>query len=363
MEDLIDKDNLIKPPRMGEIVEGKIIGRGQSSIFVDLGAIGTGIIYGKEFYDAKENLKNLKNGDPLFAKITELENEDGYIELSLSGASRELNWENLKQMKEKGDLLTVRILGANKGGLLAEVSGIQAFLPVSQLSPEHYPRVEGADTTKILRELQKFINQDLEVKIFDIDSREGKLILSEKAKETEKIKEFLKNFKAGDVVEGEITGITDFGAFIKFLPLEDVAREDGAKKIELEGLIHISELDWQLIEDPAELVKIGEKVKAKIIDISNNKISLSLKALKKDPWLEIEKNYKKSDKVSGTVTKFNPFGAFIKITPEIQGLCHISEFGTKTRMEEKLKIGDKYDFQILEIRPEEHRMSLKLTEE
>jgi small subunit ribosomal protein S1 len=358
MENLLEKDNLIRPPKVEEIMAGKIIGRGRSSIFVDLGIFGTGIIYGKEFYDSKDALKNLKIGDQIVAKIIDLENEDGYIELSLSGASKELSWEILKQKKENGEIITVKILAANKGGLLTEVSGIQAFLPVSQLSPEHYPRIEGADATKILKELQKFINKEMEVKIFDLDPKENKLILSEKAKEFEKIKEFLKNYKIGDVVDCEISGITDFGAFVKILPPENLKEKE--KIVEIEGLIHISELDWQLIENPAEIIKIGERVKAKIIDISGDKVSLSLKALKKDPWTEIEKKYKKGDTVKGVVTKFNPFGAFVKITPEIQGLCHISEFGTKSKMEEKLKIGKKYDFQILEIRPEEHRMSLKL---
>jgi len=362
MENLMEIDNFIKPPRVGEIVEGKVVARGRSSVFVDLGAVGTGIIYGKEFYEAKNDLKDLKIGDQVFTKIIDLENEDGYIELSLSGASKELTWDNLREKKEKGELITAKILGANKGGLLTEISGIPAFLPVSQLAPEHYPRVEGADSAKILRELQKFINTDLELKIFDLDPREDKLILSEKAKGAEKIKEILKNYKVGDVVEGEITGVTDFGAFIKLLPSEALAKENPTEPLEIEGLIHISELDWRLIENPAEVVKIGEKVKAKIIDISNDKISLSLKALKKDPWVDIEKDYKKSDMVKGAVTKFNPFGAFVKITPEIQGLCHISEFGTRSKMEEQLKIGEKYEFQILEIRPEEHKMSLKLTD-
>jgi len=173
--------------------------------------------------------------------------------------------------------------------------------------------------------------------------------LSEKAKATEKIKKLLENYKVGNIVEGKITGITDFGAFLRFGQ-------------DLEGLIHISELDWKLIEDPTEVVKIGQIVKAKIIDISGDKVSLSLKALKEDPWLDIEKKHKKGDIVSGKVTKFNPFGAFIQITPRIQGLIHISEFGNRGRMEVKIEIGKKYDFQILEIRPEEHRMSLKLVE-
>jgi len=349
MKELLEKNDLLKPPKIGEIIEGKIIGKGKSSVFLDLGPFRTGIIYGKEFYAVKDKLKNLKIGDKVFAEILDLENEEGYIELSLSQASNKLIWEELKEKKENGEIISVKILGANKGGLITKISDIPAFLPVSQLLLEHYPKVEGGDTIKILRELQKFIGKELELKIFSLDQQSDQIILSEKARESEKIKEILKNYKVGDVVEGEISGITDFGAFMKFGGV-------------LEGLIHISELDWKIIEDPTEIIKIGEKIKVKIIDISGNKVSLSLKALKKDPWLTLEKKYKKGDVVSGKITKFNPYGAFVQITPEIQGLVHISEFGTKTKMEKLLKIGEKYNFQILEIRPKEHRMSLKLVE-
>jgi small subunit ribosomal protein S1 len=345
-------------------VEGKIIGKARSAAFLDLGPLGTGIIYGKEFQEAKDELKNLKTGDSVLAKIIDLENDDGYIELSLNQASNELIWERLREKKEREEMVVIKILGANKGGLLAEVSGIPAFLPVSQLLAEHYPRVEKGDTAKILRELQNFIGNEIEVKIFDLDPRQGKLILSEKAKENEKVKDLLKKYQVGNVVEGEITGVTDFGVFIKF----PVASESDEPK--LEGLIHISELDWQLIENTKDVVKVGERVSAKIISIANNKVSLSLKALKKDPWLEIEEKYKKGDIVEGKVSKFNPYGAFVQILsddketgPKIQGLCHISEFGTRAKMESSLETGKKYKFQILSIEPKEHRMSLKLEDE
>ncbi|MDI6602521.1 MAG: S1 RNA-binding domain-containing protein [Patescibacteria group bacterium] len=343
-------ENLLKPGKVGEIIEGKVIAKESGKLFLDLGPIGTGIIYGREFYEAKDKIKDLKIGDNLFAKIINLENDEGYIELSISRAGMELSLEALKQKKEKGEKIIVKIKGANKGGLLTEAMGIPAFLPVSQLLPEHYPRVEKGDTSKILRELQKFVGKTLEVKILDLSHKGEQIILSEKAKELDKVKEILKNYKVGDLVEGEITGITDFGAFFRF----------GTEN--LEGLIHISELDWKIIEDPTEIVKVGDVLQAKIIDISGDKVSLSLKALKKDPWQNIEKKYKKGDIVSGKVIKFNPFGAFVQLSPEIQGLCHISEFGTKAKMEKKLKIGKKYDFQILEIRPQEHRLSLKLVE-
>jgi len=354
---LEDRDNLLRPLREGEIVEGEIIAIDKSGVSLDLGIWGTGLIYGKELIEGKEILKNQKIGAKIHAKVIDLDNEDGFIELSIAQAGKEIAWEELLEKKRKGEIIKAKISKANKGGLIAEIRGIPAFLPVSQLAPEHYPRIPGGETAEILKELQKFIGKELEVKILDLNQKNNQLILSEKAKEAEKIKEALKDYKPGDIVDGEITGIVDFGVFIKFLPPQ------GDESSALEGLIHISELDWKIIENPSEVVKVGQVVKAKIIDISNNKVSLSLKALKKDPWKKIEEKYKKGDVVSGKVTKFNPFGAFIQVAPKIQGLCHISEFGSQKKMEETLKIGKKYNFKILLIEPKEHRMTLQLQKE
>src|SRR3989339_667590 len=285
----------INPLQVGATIEGKVVARDRSSLFIDLGIHGTGIIYGREFYSVKDVIKNLDIGDKVFAKIVEVENDEGYRELSLRDATKEISWQRLKELKDSGQILSVRITGVNKGGLLTAIDNIQAFLPVSQLAPEHYPRVIDADKQKILKELQKFIGKTLEVKILDLLAQENKLILSEKAKSEEKTKETLKNYSKGDTIDGEITGIADFGAFIKF-PF------------------------------PAE-----------------NK-----------------KQYKKSDVINGKVTKFSAFGAFVEIMPKIRSLCHISEFESKEKMEEQLKLGETYDFQVLLIEPKEHRMSLKL---
>lgn len=331
---------------IGSTIEGKVVARDRSSLFVDLGIHGTGIIFGKEFYQAKDIIKNLQAGDKIFAKIVEMENEQGYKELSLKEASSEITWQKLKDLRDRGELIQVRITGVNKGGLLTSLDGIAAFLPVSQLAPENYPRVNDADKQKILKELQKFIGRTIEVKILDLSVSEKKLILSEKAKSDEKLKEILKSYKKGDIVDGEITGIADFGAFVKFG--------------ELEGLIHISELDWQLVENPSEIVKVGQAVKAQIIDINNNQVFLSLKALKENPWEKIEKEYKKGNVIKGKPTKFSPFGAFVEIAPKIRGLCHISEFSSKEEMEKNLEIGKEYEFEVLLVDPKEHRMSLKL---
>ncbi|MCD6402253.1 S1 RNA-binding domain-containing protein [bacterium] len=351
MKELLEKNSELKPLKLGQIVEGKIIERGRSKIFLDLGPFGTGVIYGKEFYNVRGELRDLKEGDKILAKVTSLDNEEGYIELSVSGATKELAWEKLKEIKEKGEIISVKIIGANKGGLLAKVSGIPAFLPVSQLSLEHYPRVEDANPEKILKHLQKFVGKNLDVKILDLSQKDEKLILSERAKETEKIKKALSNYKVGDVIKAEVTGVTDFGVFVKF------------GKENLEGLIHISELDWKIVKEPSAILKVGDKVKAKIIEISDDKVFLSLKALKENPWLKIEKKYKIGDIIKGKVVKFNSFGAFIEIEKGIQGLLHISEFKDVKEMEKALEVGKEYKFKILSIDSKEYKISLALVKD
>jgi len=338
---------------IGSLVKGKVVARDRASLFIDLGPIaGTGIIYGREFYEAKDTIAKLNIGDTVSSKVVDPENDEGYVELSLKDAIKDIGWQKLREMKINEEIITVKITGVNKGGLLSSLNGMSAFLPVSQLSPENYPRVADADKQKILKELQKFVGQTLEVKILDLMPSEGKLILSEKAKSEQALKEILKDYKVGDIIEGTITGIADFGAFIKF-PVS-------IEKTQIEGLIHISELDWQLVQNPAEVVKVQEQVKAQIIDIKNSQVFLSLKRLKENPWEEIEKKYKKGDVLKGTVISLSPFGAFVEVLPRIRGLCHISEFATQQEMEASLKVGEKYDFEILLIEPKEHRMSLKL---
>jgi len=360
---------------VGSIVEGKVVARDRSSLYIDLGNQGTGIIFGREFYEAKDTIKALEIGDTVFAKVVEMENEDGYRELSLRDATKDINWQKLREMKETQEIIKVKITGVNKGGLLTSINNIAAFLPVSQLSPENYPRVADADKAKILKELQKFIGKTLEVKVLDLLAEENKLILSEKAKTEQLLKELLKDYKKGDIIEGKITGIADFGVFIKFPASQKTAEaESTTDEKAIEGLIHISELDWQLVQNPAEIVKVGEMIKAQIIDINNNQVFLSLKSLKENPWEKIEKEYKKGDIIKGKVISFSTFGAFIEVLPKIRGLCHISEFATdgqsgqaglarvspQKEMEGLLKAGESYDFEILAIEPKEHRMSLKL---
>jgi len=340
----------INPPIVGNLLEGKIIEQKGSSVYIDLGPCGTGIIYGREFISAREPLRQLKPNDLVVAKVIDTNNEAGYIELSLKDAGQEIIWREAKELERKKETLTLPVSDANKGGLILEWKGIQGFLPTSQLRLKHYPRVEGGDKEKILDELKKLVGENIIVTIIDSDSQEKKLIFSEKGTEAEEIKEIISKYKVGDIIECDITGIVDFGIFVKI--------EEG-----LEGLIHISELDWALVENPADLYKVGEKVTAQIIEIKNNKISLSSKALKTNPWQAAGEKYKKGEIVKGVVIKFNKHGALVSIEEGVAGLCHISEFGTEKKIKEILELGKSYPFQIVLFEPQDHRLILAFIDE
>ena len=356
MKDLIEKIKIVNPIKAGDIIEGSVVGKGRSALYLDLGMFGTGIIYGKEYKTARDLLRKCENGEKVTAKIISLENEAGYVELSASKAGQDFAWETIKEKKESGEVIKAKILGANKGGLLTKVMNLQAFLPVSQLSSKNYPKVQDGDSTKILGEIQKFVGSEMSVKVLDFSQKEEKLIVSEKIEEIEKIKEILREYKVGDTVEGKITGLADFGAFILF-------------GNNVEGLIHISEMAWQIVKNPSEIVKEGEIVKAKIIEINNNRVFLSLKSLKGNPWESIKGKYKNGDIIKGKVTKVNHFGCFVQLISDkeinedkIQGLCHVSEFGTIEKMVKVLLVDSEYDFEIISIEPEEHRMILKMAQ-
>lgn len=341
MKDILGKEEF-KLPKEGEIIKGTILNTSRSSIFVDLGSLGTGIVYPGEFYDNPNIVKELKPGAEVMAVLLELENDEGYRELSLKKAQLVSAWQDIENKKNEGEVIEVPIMNINKGGLIVEVNGIQGFLPLSQLSPEHYPKVEGGDTTKIVQALQKFKNESFKVKIIDASEDEHKLIVSEKAIAEEAAKEELAKLNVGEVVEGEITEVTDFGAFIK---LSDV----------LDGLIHSSEIDWKFIEDPREVLSPGQKVDAKIIDIEGGRVSLSLKQLKEDPWKGIEEKYQVGQKLEGKIMKIKSTGAFVELPGEIIGLIPAAELENK-----EIEIGQVYPMAIVSIDPEDHKLMLTL---
>ena len=348
-------------PEIGDTVFGEVIEVSSNEIYLDLAPFGTGVVLGKEIKDGLGNGK-LKLGDEVQATIIDLENEEGYIELSIREASYEKAWDDIESKRDTQDKVSTKVLSANKGGLLVEINGISGFLPVSQLSSKNYPRVEDGDKNKILNLLKKLVGQDLEVKILDADRETEKLIASEKAAQSEKDLEVISSLNVGDTVSGEVSGVVDFGAFVKFALAAVPGKEDGRR---MEGLVHISELAWQLIEDPRTIVKVGDKVEAKIIGIDGDKISLSIRALQKDPWSLIAEKYSIGDIVTGTVNKLNHFGAFVYLDKDIHGLAHISEMSEAypgRTLEELLKTGEEYAWKILSIEPKSHRMGLVLAD-
>ena len=360
MADFLNQQKIFFP-KEGDVVEGKVIEIGSNAVYLDLGVFGTGIVLGKEIKDGLGTTDKLKIGNTVSATITDIENEDGYIELSVREASIERAWQDLEQKQMKEETFSTKILDANKGGLIVEVNGITGFLPVSQLSNEHYPRVEEGEKSKILEKLRSYIGTEMQVKVIDTDRENEKLIASEKAAYSAEEKKAVSELKDGDIIEGEVSGVVDFGAFVKFFPpsKSDSTREED----KLEGLVHISELAWQLIDNPRDIIKTGDKVKAKIIGIDDTRVSLSIKALEKDPWASAEEKYQAGKTYEGQVRKINHFGAFVYLDDDIHGLAHVSELLEQNpgkNIEEIIQAGQTYRWKILSIEPKEHRMGLAL---
>lgn len=341
-----------KLPEVGDTVKGTVISIDNGAVRLDIDGIITGVIRGSELFNESHEYSNIKVGDTVEATVVEQENEQGEMELSFRIAGHQRVWDRMTEYVKENVTLKAKVLQANKGGLMMQVDALQGFMPVSQLSPENYPRVPGGDKNRILEHLQRLIGKELQVKVIDVDQKDEKLIVSEKAVWEDEQKAVLDSYKIGDVVEGEISALTSFGAFMKF--------GQG-----LEGLIHISEIVWQRIDHPKDVLKVGDRVKAQIIDLNKSKIYLSMKRLVDDPWKHVKDKYTLGQEVSGEVHKIEPFGLMIKLDDEIHGLAHISEVSDAPitdikDLREKFKIGEKHAFEIVSIEPAEHRLGLKL---
>ena len=271
---LLEKSDFMIP-KAGDLIRGAVISASKSEVKLDIGGIMTGVVRGPELYEDDEEYAGLKPGDEVEATVIEEENENGELELSFRFAGQERAWSELKDALANKRVIGVKVADANKGGLLVKYRQIAGFLPVSQLAPENYPRVSGGDRGKILEKLKSFVGQELGVKLMTMEEKDDKIIFSEKEAWNEKRRDVISKYKAGTVVEGEITAVTDFGVFVAFGD-------------NLEGLIHISELAWQRIDDPADLYKPGDKIRAEVIGLENAKIFLSAKKLMKDPWQDVE---------------------------------------------------------------------------
>ncbi len=343
MDDLLNEVQQ-KQLAAGEVIEATILSVAKHEIWLDLGINGVGMVPRREIgYGQK-----LEVGEPVVASVVDPEIEDGQALLSLRKAAKDRGWDEVKALFEKGETLEVTPYDANRGGLLVELEGVRGFLPVSQLSAEHYPRVGSSDKDEILQRLNSLTSQILKVRILDADRKSNKLIFSEKEAVREDMQARFEKLKVGDDVKGVVTGVVDFGAFVNV---------DG-----IEGLIHISEISWERVENPSDYVKVGDQVSAKIIAIDKDRLSLSMKQTQEDPWAKEADGFKKDDSVEGTVTRITPFGAFIQLSPAVEALVHISELGEGQGADpEKLfKLNEKKNFKILDIDRENRKISLSL---
>jgi len=345
---LLEEGSYLNIPAQGDVVKGKIISASRREVKIDLGGVMTGVVRGRELFAESSDYSNLASGEEVEATVIDLENENGEIELSFRFAGQRKAWEEMRSLFTTGAPIDAKIMEANKGGLIVKVGHVTGFLPVSQLSPDHYPRVAGGDKNKILEKLKTYVGNSMDVRVIDVNEPDEKLIVSEKALWEDKQKNVLAKYKVGDRVTGEVTAVADFGAFVRFDSLE--------------GLVHISEIAWQRIDHPRDVLKVGQLVEAEVIGIEGSKIFLSMKKLVADPWKNIGAKYKVGDVVEGTVLKVNPFGFFVELDPEIHGLAHVSELSEApvTDVSTIGKPGDVMKFKIVSIEPTEHRLGLSI---
>lgn len=333
----------IKHLKTGDMVEGVVTSVKKHEVWVDMGANGIGVILRREV-----GSNALQEGETISASVVDPELDEGYALLSMKRAVKDRGWGELQRVFEAQEIVEVTAYDANRGGLLIELEGIRGFLPVSQLSAEHYPRVSDSDKDEILTKINSLVGKALRVRILDVSRKDNKLIFSEKEAVRDDMASRLAELKVGDVVEGVVTGVIDFGAFVNV---------DG-----IEGLVHISEISWERVEDPRKYIKVGEKIKAKIIAIDKDRLSLSIKQMSDDPWLSEVKEFKKGDTVEGKITRITPFGAFVQLSPAVEALVHVSEMSDDESIDPEavFKLNEKKKFKVLDIDTDNRKIALSL---
>lgn len=344
MDDLLALESNVKQIAAGETVTGNVLSMRKHEVLIDLGPQGVGLVPRREVGFSR----TLAEGDEVTASVVDAELDNGYSLLSLRKAAKERGWEEVIAKQEAGESIIISPYDANRGGLLVEFEGVRGFLPVSQLSAEHYPRVGSSDKDEILQRLNSLVGKDMTVRILDADRKANKLIFSEKEAVKEGLAERFEKLKIGDTVTGVVTGVVDFGVFVNV---------EG-----IEGLIHISEISWERVNNPSDYVKVGENVDAKIIAIDKDRLSLSMKQLTKDPWLDEVEKLTPGTEVEGTVTRITPFGAFVQLSPAVEALVHISELGSGEGAdpEKVFTLNERKAFVVLEVDKDNRKISLSL---
>lgn len=343
MDELLESSE-VKQLEVGDVIDGVIDSVKKHEVWIDLGARGVGVVMRREIGHGQQ----LELGQQVTVSVIDPELDEGHALLSMKRAVKDRGWDELKRVFDSQEVVEVNAYDANRGGLLVELEGIRGFLPVSQLAAGHYPRVSGADKDEILQKLNALVSKAIRVRILDVSRKDNKLIFSEKEAVKDDMQARFSELKIGDVVEGVITGVIDFGAFVNV---------DG-----IEGLIHISEISWERVEDPRNYVKVGDQVKAKIIAIDKDRLSLSLKQMSEDPWLKEVKAFNKGDIVEGKITRITPFGAFVQLSPGVEALVHVSEMGSDETVDPQqvFKLNEKKQFKVLDIDSEARKIALSL---
>ena len=346
-EELFEKSPEIKYPKIGEIISGTIEKIEKKNILVNVNNQFSGLVISKELGNTVD-LDELKPGQSIDVMVLWDSVEKGLLILSLKRANQIKSLSNLGKYFEGGDIITVKPTEANKWGLLVDIDGLKWFIPVSQLTPLHYPRVEGADPAKILEHLEGLIGTPFKVKVINVDEAGKKIIFSEKAAIENARSKALETLKEGDIIEGVVSGILTYGLFVTF---------DG-----LEGLVHVSEIDWGHVNNPNKFAKVGQKVKVKVIGLDSDKISLSIKRLQENPWDVLAREYKLGDTITAPISRISQFGAFMELAGGIQGLIHLSEIshGVVKDIRDHVKVGQEVTAKIINFDPKKKRIGLSL---
>ncbi len=353
MESLLQEQELnVDLPQAGEIRTGTVASITPSEILVSIGAKSEGIVSGRELDQlTAEEREALKVGEEVHVYVLNPEDDRGNVVLSLKRAQEQISWDNVERMMANDEVVESKILGFNKGGLIAGVEGLRGFVPSSQISAMRRSQSTG-DTPE--QRWQKMIGQPITVRVIEVDRERRRLILSERAASTESrqsIKErVIEELEEGKVYTGRVTSLANFGAFINI---------NGA-----DGLVHLSELSWEHIDHPREVLEVGQEVKVKVINVDKEKkrIGLSVRALQEDPWRARVEKYSVGQLVEGVITRLTKFGAFARLEGDIEGLIHISEIA-EHRIEhpkEVLKEGEVKSLRVIRIDPDQHRIGLSL---
>lgn len=353
MEALLANESLnIDLPQAGEIRKGTIASISQNQILISIGAKSEGVVAGRELEQlTQEERDALQVGQEIDVFVVIPEDANGNVVLSLKRALEQMTWENVEKMIADEAVIDTKIIGFNKGGLIAAIGNLRGFIPSSQVSQARRSQSSG---DKPEQRWQKMVGQPISVRIIEVDRERRRLILSERAASTES-RSSLKDRVIGELEEGKsytgrVTSLADFGAFVNI---------NGA-----DGLVHLSELSFDRVAHPKEVLEVGQEVQVKVINIDHEKkrIGLSIRALQDDPWKNRMEKFSVGQLVEGVITRLTKFGAFARLEGDIEGLIHISEL-SENRVEhpkEVLKEGDVKTLRIIRIDPEQHRIGLSL---